>query len=77
MNQFRVLPQLSGDDFEQKFGQRHLVHQVTLKWARERPDSFAIISADTGQGMTWAELEAATLGLAAHLRELGYKWDRV
>jgi hypothetical protein len=52
MNQFRVLPQLSGDDFEQKFGQRHLVHQVTLKWARERPDSFAIISADTGQGMT-------------------------
>jgi len=73
MNQFRSLPQLSEDDFDQKFSERHLVHKVVSKWAQERPDSTAIISADTGQGTTWAELEAATLGLAAHLLELGYK----
>lgn len=73
MNQSRALPQLSGDDFEQKFCERHLVHKVVSKWAKEKPDSLAIISADTGQGTTWAELEAATLGLATHLLELGYK----
>ena len=73
MNQFGVVPQLSENHFEQKFAECHLLHKVVSKWANERPDSFAIISADTGQRMTWAELEAATLGLAAHLRELGYK----
>ena len=73
MNQSRTLAQLSGDDFEQKFCERHLVHKVVSKWAKEKPDNFAIISADTDQGTTWAELEAATLGLAAHLLELGYK----
>ena len=73
MNKLRALPQLSGDDFEQKFSERHLVHNVVSKWAQDKPDSIAIISADTGQGTTWAELEAATLGLAAHLLELGYK----
>ncbi|MGO9086674.1 MAG: class I adenylate-forming enzyme family protein [Terriglobales bacterium] len=73
MNQFQSLPQLSEDDFDQKFSERHLVHKVVSKWAQERPDSVAILSADTGQGTTWAELEGATLGLAAHLVELGYK----
>jgi acyl-CoA synthetase (AMP-forming)/AMP-acid ligase II len=73
MNQFRALPQLSEDDFDQRFGERHLLHKVASKWAKERPDRLAIISADTGQGTTWAELEAATLGLARHLLELGYR----
>jgi acyl-CoA synthetase (AMP-forming)/AMP-acid ligase II len=73
MNHFRALPQLSKHDFEQKFCERHLIHKVVSKWAQEKPDSIAIISADTGQGTTWAELEAATLGLAAHLLELGYR----
>ena len=73
MSQVCTLPQLSENDFEQKFSERHLVHKVISKWATERPDRLAIISADTGQGTTWAELEAATLGVAAHLLELGYK----
>jgi acyl-CoA synthetase (AMP-forming)/AMP-acid ligase II len=73
MNQFRALPQLSSNDYDQKFAERHLVHKVVSKWAKERPDSLAIISADTGRGMTWAELESATTGLAAHLIELGYE----
>jgi len=73
MSQVCTLPQLSENDFEQKFSERHLVHKVISKWAKERPDRLAIISTDTGQGTTWAELEAATLGVAAHLVELGYK----
>ncbi len=73
MSQVCTLPQLSENDFDQKFSERHLVHKVISKWATERPDRLAIISADTGQGTNWAELEAATLGVAAHLLELGYK----
>ncbi|SPF40609.1 AMP-dependent synthetase and ligase (fragment) [Candidatus Sulfotelmatobacter kueseliae] len=73
MSQVCTLPQLSENDFDQKFSERHLVHKVISKWATERPDRLAIISADTGQGTTWTELEAATLGVAAHLLELGYK----
>jgi fatty-acyl-CoA synthase len=73
MNRSGVLPQLTEDDFEQKFGERHLLHKVVSKWAKERPGSLAIISVDSGQGTTWAELEAATLGLANHLLELGYR----
>jgi acyl-CoA synthetase (AMP-forming)/AMP-acid ligase II len=73
VNEGRALPQLSPKDFEKRFGERHLLHQVVSKWAKEKPDCLAIISADTGQSTTWAELEAATLGLAAHLVELGYR----
>ena len=73
MSQIRAIPQLTEDDFEQKFSERHLLHQVVSKWAKERPDALAIISADTGRRTTWAELDTATLGVAHHLRELGYR----
>jgi len=73
MIQSRAVPQLSEEDFEQGFGERHLLHNVVAKWAKEKPDSIAVISADTGQRTTWGELEATTVGLAALLIELGYK----
>jgi len=73
MNQSRTLPRLSADDFDHKFRARHLIHNVVSKWAKEKSDSAAIVSADTGQGLTWAGLETATVGLAAYLLELGYK----
>jgi len=73
MTQPRTIPQLSEDDFEQRFGDRHLVHSVVTKWAKEKPAGIAIISADTGQRTTWAELDATTFGLVASLIELGYK----
>ena len=72
MNQSCVIPQLSSKDFEENFGERHLLHKVVSKWARERRDGIAIISADTGQATTWAALEDATLRLSAHLLNLGY-----
>ncbi|MGA2990916.1 MAG: class I adenylate-forming enzyme family protein [Candidatus Korobacteraceae bacterium] len=77
MNQPRSIPQLSLQDFEQRFRDRHLLHAVLAKWARERPEQPAIISADSGDSMSWAELETTTCGLAMSLVELGYrKGDR-
>jgi acyl-CoA synthetase (AMP-forming)/AMP-acid ligase II len=72
MDHLRTLPQLSEDDFDQKFRGRHLVHDVVSKWAKEKPEGCAILSADTGQQTTWAEFDRATRGMAAHLMELGY-----
>jgi len=73
MSESCVTPQLSSKDFEENFGDRHLLHKVVSKWARERPDGIAILSADTGEATTWAAFEDATLRLAAHLLNLGYK----
>jgi acyl-CoA synthetase (AMP-forming)/AMP-acid ligase II len=78
MNQPRSTPQLSLPDFEERFCDRHLLHAVLMKWARERPEQPAIISADTGDSMSWVELDTMTSGLAMSLVELGYrKGDRM
>lgn len=73
MEHLRALPQLTVDDFDQKFSERHLVHNVVAKWAKEKPDACAIFSADIGQQTTWAEFDRITRGMAAHLIEVGYK----
>jgi len=73
MDYLRTLPQLTEDDFDRNFSERHLVHDVVSKWAGEKPDGCAILSAETGQQTTWAQFDRASRGLAAHLRELGYK----
>ena len=78
MNQPRSIPQLSLLDFEERFRDRHLLHAVVAKWAHERPEQPAIISADSGESMSWAELDRVTRGLAISLVELGYrKGDRL
>jgi acyl-CoA synthetase (AMP-forming)/AMP-acid ligase II len=77
MTQPRAIRPLSREDFDQRFADRHLLHSVLGKWAHERPDHPAMISADTGQVISWASLERLTTGLAMQLVEMGYqKGDR-
>jgi hypothetical protein len=67
---------LSREDFDERFADRHLLHSVLEKWAHERPDHPAMISADT-QVTSWAGLERITRGLAMQLVDMGYqKGDR-
>jgi acyl-CoA synthetase (AMP-forming)/AMP-acid ligase II len=63
---------LSRRDFDVGFADRHRIPSVLEKWAREKPDHAAVISADTGQVTTWAELERSTRGLAMELVAMGY-----
>jgi acyl-CoA synthetase (AMP-forming)/AMP-acid ligase II len=42
------------------------------KWAKERPEAEALIAADSGRTVTWAEFDCMTTALAIELRRLGF-----
>ncbi len=67
------LPQLTLDDYNQKFADRHLLQGVVAKWARERPEAIALVSAETGRTVTWIEFDCFTTALAAEWLRLGFK----
>jgi len=67
------LPQLTLDDYNQQFSDRHLLHGVVAKWAKERPDATALISAESGRTVTWREFDRFISALAAEWLRLGFK----
>lgn len=68
----RQTPRLTLEDFEQGFQDRHLLHGAVEKWAREQPDSVALIDADRNHRVSWAEFNSITRGLAMRLLERGF-----
>ena len=44
-------------NYEQDFADRHLLHGVIARWARETPDAVALIEYDTGRQYTYAEFD--------------------
>jgi acyl-CoA synthetase (AMP-forming)/AMP-acid ligase II len=67
------LPQLTLDDYNQQFADRHLLHSVVAKWASERPEATALVSAETGRTVTWTEFDRFTTALACEGLRLGLK----
>jgi fatty-acyl-CoA synthase len=67
------LPQLTLDDYNRQFADRHLLHGVVAKWAKERPAAAALVSAETGRTVTWREFDRFTTALAAEWLRLGFK----
>ncbi len=67
------LPRFTLDDYEKLFADRHLLHGVVAKWAGERPDAPAILSADGSRQVTWSEFHRFTTALAGELLRLGFK----
>ncbi|MGB0082869.1 MAG: class I adenylate-forming enzyme family protein [Terracidiphilus sp.] len=67
------LPQLTLNDYNQHFADRHLLHGVVAKWARERLEAIALLSAETGRAVTWSEFDGFTTALACEWLRLGYK----
>ena len=59
------VPQLTLDDYENKFADRHRLQDVVAKWAKERPDAAALVSAESGRAVTWREFDRTTDGLGA------------
>lgn len=68
-----TIPQFTWQDYERDFADRHLLHAVVAKWARERPDHAAIIEFDTGREVTYQQFDDRTTALALRLIELGYR----
>jgi fatty-acyl-CoA synthase len=67
------VPQCTLENYEQDFADRHLLHEVVARWAREKPDGLVIINADTKQQVTWQQFDQATTALALLLLQMGFR----
>ncbi len=67
------VPMVTWKMYEEDYHDRHLVHEVLEKWAKEKPGEVAIISANTDQKYTWAECDKAATAIAHKLIEMGIK----
>lgn len=65
------IPQFSLHDYENLFADRHLLHGALARWAGERPNQPALISAETGRSISWSEFDRVTAALACELLRLG------
>ncbi|MGA2349032.1 MAG: class I adenylate-forming enzyme family protein [Terracidiphilus sp.] len=66
------MPQFTVDDYEKDFADRHLLHDVVAKWAKDRPDAVAMVSAEGNRAVTWDEFDRVTTALANELLRLGF-----
>jgi acyl-CoA synthetase (AMP-forming)/AMP-acid ligase II len=66
------VPQFTLDDYEKTFADRHLLHHVVTKWAKIRPETAAIVSAEGDRTVTWSEFDRTTTALARELQRLGF-----
>lgn len=65
------IPQVTWKYFEDEYFDRHLVHEVLEKWAREKPNDVAFTSYNTGQEFTWQQFDKAATALAYKLIDMG------
>jgi acyl-CoA synthetase (AMP-forming)/AMP-acid ligase II len=66
------MPQLTLDDYQRDFADRHRLHDVVAKWAKARPEAPAILSADGSRAVTWSDFDRFTTALAGELLRLGF-----
>ncbi len=66
------VPQFTLDDYERVFADRHLLHEVVAKWAKAKPETLALLSAEGGRAVTWRDFDLTTTALARELRRLGF-----
>ncbi|MBL6976281.1 MAG: acyl--CoA ligase [Deltaproteobacteria bacterium] len=67
------VPQCTLDNFEKDYADRHLVHEIVARWAKEKPEDLAIINADTQVSVTWDRFDKATSALAIKLLDMGFE----
>jgi acyl-CoA synthetase (AMP-forming)/AMP-acid ligase II len=66
------VPQLTLDDYNTHFADRHLLHHVVVKWAKDKPEAPAIVSAESGRTLNWSEFDRFTTALAGTLLRMGF-----
>jgi fatty-acyl-CoA synthase len=67
------VPRCTLQNYEQDFSDRHLLHHVVSKWAKEKPDALAFINADTQQQVTWKQFDQTSTALAMLLLQMGFQ----
>ncbi len=67
------VPQYTLSHFEKDYADRHLLHGVVAKWAKEKPSKTAIIDAETGKSYTYVEFDQNSTVLAMKLLRMGFR----
>jgi len=67
-----LVPQFTRNDYQRVFTDRHLLHGVVAKWAKDRPEAPAILSAEGNRTVTWREFDRISTVLAKELSRLGF-----
>jgi len=68
-----VLQTCTMERYEDEFSDRHLLHDVIAKWAKETPEKVALIDFDSDRQFTYLEMDNLTTALALGLLESSYR----
>jgi acyl-CoA synthetase (AMP-forming)/AMP-acid ligase II len=66
------ISQFTLDNYENQFADRHLLHGMVAKWAKERPEAPALIAAEGNRTVTWSEFDRSTTLIAVELARMGF-----
>jgi len=72
MSKPMYMPQFTLDDYERVYADRHRLQDVVAKWAKNKPEATAILSADGSRAVTWSEFDRGTTALAGELLRMGF-----
>jgi acyl-CoA synthetase (AMP-forming)/AMP-acid ligase II len=64
--------QFTLDNYDNDFADRHLLHGVVAKWAKDRPTAPALVGAEGNHTVTWSEFDRFTAAMAAELLRMGF-----
>jgi acyl-CoA synthetase (AMP-forming)/AMP-acid ligase II len=67
------VPQYTLTHYETDFADRHLLHGCIAKWAKETPDTIAIIDAEGKREFTYKQFHEFSAALAMKLLRLGFR----
>ncbi len=68
-----ALPQLTIDDYERDYFDRHLLHRALAYWAERKPEDTALVHHSRRTSDSWADFDRASSGLAAQLLAAGFR----
>jgi acyl-CoA synthetase (AMP-forming)/AMP-acid ligase II len=72
MKEAMEMPQFTLGDYEGVFADRHLLYGVVAKWAKNRPEAHALLSADGDRAVSWKDFDRVTTAMARELFRLGF-----
>jgi acyl-CoA synthetase (AMP-forming)/AMP-acid ligase II len=67
------IPQITLEQFENEYRDRHLIHGAIDYWAARKPSEPAIINATRGTVTTWSDLQRGSMALAGELKRMGFR----
>ena len=67
------VPMVTWKMYEEDYYDRHLVHEVIEKWAKEKPNEIAFYAVETKQEYTWKEFDQNATSIAIKLISMDIK----